>query len=202
MNTNRTYVVFEDDRTGRSWTANAIDEFIVGRIYGGYDLNQIQLYLTFNNSSLVGITPNELDDFWNTELVDPNRTLIAYWTLREIADPEVQRVLNRVNLYLGQAQSLVYEGRQWISNAVNEFIIGRIHGDYNINQILLYLPIHNRNLVGITAAELERFWTNVLQSPNQPYLTRWAVMPRDDRNVQLMLNSISAALAEAQAAPH
>lgn len=198
----RTHVVFADHRTGRTWTANTIDEFIVGRIYGGYDLNQIQLYLTYNNSSLVGITVNELDDFWNTELAHPDRTLISYWTLREIEDPQVQRVLNMVNLYLGQAQTLVYEGRQWISNAVNEFIVGRIHGGYDINQILLYLPVNNRNLVGITAQGLERFWTNVLQSPNQPHIPRWAAMPRDDPRVQMMLDSISTTLARAQTAEH
>lgn len=89
-----------------------------------------------------------------------------------------------------------YNGRLWTVNAVDEFIVGRVHGGYDINDILLYITYDNTNLGGIIVAELESFWYDVLEDPNAPRLSNWARRNRGDPSVRKVLNSIICKVPE------
>lgn len=91
--------------SGRTWTANAIEELIVGRKHGDHNFNQILLYITYNNVSLAGITVAELELFWNNVLMH-DRSRIDYWENMHRGDPRLQGVLNRINTLLVQAQAV------------------------------------------------------------------------------------------------
>lgn len=81
---------------GRLWTVNAVDEFIVGRVHGGYDVNDILLYITYNHVNLAGINVAELESFWDNVLEDPNAPRLSYWAKKNRGDPEVRKVLNSI----------------------------------------------------------------------------------------------------------
>ena len=105
MDWNGDHVEFEYPN-GHKWTTNTIDEFIVGRLHGGYDINQILLYITFNNLSLANITIAELESFWSQELKDPKNLHISYWENMKLNDPRVQTVLKRIETLLEQLKAI------------------------------------------------------------------------------------------------
>lgn len=90
---------------GRTWPANAIEEFIVGHVHGGYDFNQILLYITYNNVSLVGLTLADLESLWNV-LEDSTNFHIAHWRDIHHEDPKVHIMLDRISTSLVQAQAV------------------------------------------------------------------------------------------------
>lgn len=98
----RTQFEFHNLQTGRHWTLDSIDELIVGRMYGGYDITQILRYVTSNNASLAGITAAELDVFWNNVLMDPTTPHMVHWMRMDRNGPEVQAVLDRIRTSLMQ----------------------------------------------------------------------------------------------------
>lgn len=89
-------------------------------------------------------------------------------------------------------------GRTWTVKDVDEFVVGRLHGDYNLDQFLGYITYTNVSLANITAAELERFWNNVLMNPRNPHVAYWAAIPREDDRAQVVLNRIRVLLMQIQ----
>lgn len=97
-----------------------------------------------------------------------------------------------------RTQVETHNGRTWAASTIDLFIVGRIHGGYNINQILLYISYdHDVSLATITVDELENFWTHVVQNPTNPQYDYWKNIPREDPRVQEVLDHISTLLLEA-----
>lgn len=105
MNPDQTRV---ENHNGRTWAVSTIDEFIVGRIYGGYNINQILLYITHNNVSLATITVDELDNLWSNVLQNPTNIHYVYWTSMQPEDPRVQAVLDNISTSLLEAQAVMH----------------------------------------------------------------------------------------------
>lgn len=105
MDWNGDHVEFEYSN-GHKWTTNSIDEFVVGRIHGGYYINQIQFFITFSNLSLASITVAELESFWDQELKNPKNLHIPYGENMKLNDPRVQTVLNRMKPLFEQLQAI------------------------------------------------------------------------------------------------
>lgn len=85
MNPDQTRV---ENHNGRTWAVSTIDEFIVGRIYGGYNINQILLYITHNNN--------------------PTNIHYVYSTSMQPEDPRVQAVLDNISTSLLEAQAVMH----------------------------------------------------------------------------------------------
>lgn len=102
------------------------------------------------------------------------------------------RDLNHVEFHDPQS------GRTWTVKDVDEFIVSRLHGDYNLDQCLIYVTYTNVSLANITAAELERFWNNVLMNPRNPHVAYWAEIPREDPRAQMVLIRIRVLLLQVQ----
>lgn len=96
MNQDLNHIEFYDPQSGRAWTVDTIDKFIVGHIHCGYNFDQVLLYITYDNPSLAGIDVVELENFWHLFLMDHTKPLIAYWANLRRSDPRVQTVLNRI----------------------------------------------------------------------------------------------------------
>lgn len=97
-----------------------------------------------------------------------------------------------------RTQVETHNRRTWPASTIDLFIVGRIHGGYNINQILLYISYHHDvSLTAITVDELESLWTNVVQNPTNTHFTYWENIPREDPRVQEVLDHISTLLLEA-----
>lgn len=108
MDYDRTDVIFHNPHNGRAWTANTIDEFVVGRIHGRYSMDQICLYITYNNMSLANITVDELERFWNNTLMMVKDTpQITFWSTKTREDEMVQRVLQRITNLLMQVTTIL-----------------------------------------------------------------------------------------------
>lgn len=76
--------------TKRHWPGGAIDRFVIGRIYGGYNLTASCHHLRLVYDRLADITNAELDNFWNFDLAKTN--IIQWWSSKNHGDVEVNRV--------------------------------------------------------------------------------------------------------------
>lgn len=85
-------------------------------------------------------------------------------------------------------------GYTWTAYDIDELIVGRIYGGFNFHQILLYIRLNNPGLIRITAAELERFWNDVLV-PGRYQIARWTALFYEHPEVQRVLNRIRAMIA-------
>lgn len=103
MNRNNNFVEIYDPKTERTWTANAVDEFIIGKVHGGYDMDTILRYIRYTYVSLTSMTVAELQDFWDNILVTSPKPYVAAWTIMRREDPKVQKVLNRISTLLAEA---------------------------------------------------------------------------------------------------
>lgn len=83
--------------------------------------------------------------------------------------------------------------RTWTTHDIDELVVGRVHGGYDFNRIVLYIRLNNPDLNEITAAELERFWNDVLV-PGRTHIARWTRLVYEHPEVQRVLNRIRAML--------
>lgn len=107
MNRERNFVEFWDPNTGRIWTANAVDEFIVGKVHGRYDMKTILRYITYTYTSLTSMDLEELQEFWDETLMTSTKLHYAHWATTPRDDPKVQKVLNRVSTLLAEANCVM-----------------------------------------------------------------------------------------------
>lgn len=89
-------------------------------------------------------------------------------------------------------------GHTWYTKTCDDFIVGRLHGHYTIEQCLLYITYTNQTLANLTAAELETFWNVDLMNPRYQHVCYWAEIHPEDPRVQEVLNRIRALLLEVQ----
>lgn len=76
--------------TKRHWPGGAIDRFVIGRMYGGYNLTASCRHLRLAYDYFADITTAELDNFWNLHLAKTN--IIERWSSKNYGDFEVNRV--------------------------------------------------------------------------------------------------------------
>lgn len=102
---------------GRVWSRQAMDRFIVGRIYGPYDLKESALHLGLANQTFISVTATELEHFW-TDAV-PALNIFHWWNTKHAEDPDVKRVLEEVGKLMLDAVTFANSGL-WSGNpAVN-----------------------------------------------------------------------------------
>lgn len=89
------HVEFQSLPKGYKWTLNTVDEYIVGRIHGGWSTDEILRYIPYSHESLFKITAAELESFWN-DILALCGSRVAFWEAKNHQHPEVQRVLNRI----------------------------------------------------------------------------------------------------------
>lgn len=87
-------------------------------------------------------------------------------------------------------------GRNWLREAIDRFVVGRIHGSYDWAQICLHLSLAYSNFTDITSDELQRFWNNIL--PRTTIITWWSYKNADDSEVRKVLDDITVLMEEAQ----
>lgn len=107
MNRERNFVEIYDPNTGRAWTANAIDEFVVGKLHGGYDMNTILRYIRYTYVGLTSMTIDELQAFWDSTLATSTNRNVYVWMILEREHPEVQKVLRRISTLLAEANCVM-----------------------------------------------------------------------------------------------
>lgn len=129
MNQYLNHIEFYDPQSGRTWTVDTVDKFIVGHIHGGFTFDQVLLYITHNNPSLAGITAVELEIFWHRFLMDHTKPLIANWANLRCSDPRVQAVLNRIAVLhfcshicpiCNRLRGWLWKGGTWLLNSNRE----------------------------------------------------------------------------------
>lgn len=81
------------DTNGRYWTAKAIDQLIVGRLFGKYTPTPISIYLSSLQHNLSSVTADELEDIFNTVV---NEHPFKDWSSRPRTDEAVQKVLDEI----------------------------------------------------------------------------------------------------------
>lgn len=81
------------------------------------------------------------------------------------------------------------QGYKWTTNTVDEYIVGRVHGNWSTDQILRYIPFSHESLFKITGAELESFWNDILALCGSR-VAFWEAKDRDHPEVQRVLNRI------------
>lgn len=83
-------------------------------------------------------------------------------------------------------------GRIWPCEAIDRFIIGRMHGDYDLDQTVLHLSFVYRDLANVTVLELEKFWNAVLSCTSQFH--DWSSRSHEDLEVRQVLIDIKKLL--------
>lgn len=83
-----------DPSTMRLWPGQAIDRYVVGRMYRGYDFNDSCLHLRLAFSDFANICNAELLNFEHHVLAATN--IVQRWRCKTSADDEVQRVLRDI----------------------------------------------------------------------------------------------------------
>ena len=89
----------------------------------------------------------------------------------------------------------VVSGRTWPSKAVDRFIVGHLHGPYDLKQSCLHLGLVYEGFDSIDVGELQHFWSVVL--PSTTHLSYWNRRARDDVKVQKILEEIKALMDDA-----
>lgn len=80
-----------DASSGRRWSYEAIDHFIICRIHGGHDWEKSGIHLNLTYEGFDDTTEAELERFWNLALL--NSRIRLWWSSRDGQDATVQRVL-------------------------------------------------------------------------------------------------------------
>lgn len=89
------------------------------------------------------------------------------------------------------------KGRYWTRDAVDQLIVGRIHGGYTWTPIVLYLSrLHRKHLSSVTADEVEAFFDNIV-SMSMHLLEVWMAKTSDDEDVREILKEIRGELVQA-----
>lgn len=91
-----------DASSGRVWTCKAVNQLVIGRMYGSYNLTMSCRHLRLSSQDLSDLTNAEVFHFWN--LVVINSSAFAWWSNRIPGDDgEVQKVLEEIKALLDQA---------------------------------------------------------------------------------------------------
>lgn len=91
-----------DASTGREWPQEAVNRFVVGRIYGNYDNAQTSLHLGLAYKGFTNVTSTELERFWT--FISCNTTLLHLWGHKTSKDPEVKKVLDDIKTVVDEAR--------------------------------------------------------------------------------------------------
>ena len=91
-------------------------------------------------------------------------------------------------------------GRDWPPEAVDRFLVGRIHGPYDLAQTCVHLRRAYESFADITVTELQRFWDTVLPSPGN--LFYWSSRLPEDPKLQKVLRDIKVLLEEEKEEAH
>lgn len=87
-----------------------------------------------------------------------------------------------------EAQEL-YMWHNWHPEAIDRFVVGRIHGAYDLTESRIHLSIAYDDFGDITYDELRRFWNDVLPKTN--VFQRWSSKTPDDVEVKKVLEDIN-----------
>lgn len=83
-----------DTFTGRKWPRKAVDQVIVGKIFGTYDWLETWIYLGMDDESFGDVTDKELQRFWDEVLTQT--TIVEFWSAKTREDAEVIKVLEDI----------------------------------------------------------------------------------------------------------
>lgn len=92
-----------DISTGRTWSREALDHFVVGRIHGDYGWDRLCVLLGRAHQNFTGVTIIELQGFWNTVL--PNTNILHWWNSKATKGVQVQVVLEDIESVLDDADN-------------------------------------------------------------------------------------------------
>lgn len=83
-----------DASSGRIWPLEAVNRFVVGRMYGSYDFDQSCLHLDLAYEGFASLTSAELLRFWN--VVVTNSPIFSSWNNKSPEDTKVKEVLEDI----------------------------------------------------------------------------------------------------------
>ena len=87
-------------------------------------------------------------------------------------------------------------GRAWPREAADRFVVGCIHGSYDLTQSCLHLGLAYESFADVTETELQGFLDDVL--PLTSILLEWSSRDDEDSEVQRLLEDIKTLMNEAQ----
>lgn len=85
-----------DPTTGRFWPCKAINEFIVGHLYGAWTYDHTVEYLQWVYHDLLNVTVHEVQHLWRD--VIPGSPHFQYWRSKYTFTPEVQQTLATIKI--------------------------------------------------------------------------------------------------------
>lgn len=86
----------------RVWSSDAIDRFVIGRMYKPYTLDESAVYLRLKYRDFANVTPAELEDFEQNYLASTN--IFEHWRAKGERNAWGERDA-RVDLVLGDIDS-------------------------------------------------------------------------------------------------
>lgn len=93
-----------DASTERFWPKEAVDRFVVGRIWGPYDYPETCVHLSLGFDGFASITEKELQYFWSA--LFNHTTILQYWSPRSHGDWEVEDVLEDIDSLMAEARRI------------------------------------------------------------------------------------------------